>query len=62
MFFVNSGSEAVDTALKMALQYQRLKGEATRTRLIGLERAYHGMNLAALHWAACCPIARPGAR
>ncbi|MEO6079422.1 MAG: aspartate aminotransferase family protein [Steroidobacteraceae bacterium] len=45
VFFVNSGSEAVDTALKIALQYQRLKGEAGRTRLIGRERGYHGVNL-----------------
>ena len=45
VFFVNSGSEAVDTAMKIALQYQRLKGEATRTRLIGRERGYHGVNL-----------------
>jgi beta-alanine--pyruvate transaminase len=45
VFFVNSGSESVDTALKIALQYQRLKGEATRTRLIGRERGYHGVNL-----------------
>ena len=45
VFFVNSGSESVDTALKIALQYQRLKGEASRTRLIGRERGYHGVNL-----------------
>ncbi len=45
VFFVNSGSEAVDTALKIALQYQRLKGEASRTRLIGRERGYHGVNI-----------------
>jgi beta-alanine--pyruvate transaminase len=45
VFFTNSGSESVDTALKIAFQYQRLKGEATRTRLIGRERAYHGVNL-----------------
>jgi beta-alanine--pyruvate transaminase len=44
VFFVNSGSEAVDTALKIALQYQRLRGEGTRTRLIGRERGYHGVN------------------
>ena len=42
-FFVNSGSEAVDTALKMALAYHRLRGEASRTRFIGRERGYHGV-------------------
>jgi len=46
VFFVNSGSEAVDTALKIALAYHRLKGEGTRTRFIGRERGYHGVNLA----------------
>ena len=43
-FFCNSGSEAADTALKIALAYQRTKGEASRTRLIGRERGYHGVN------------------
>ena len=44
IFFVNSGSEAVDTALKIALAYHRLKGEGTRTRFIGREHGYHGVN------------------
>jgi beta-alanine--pyruvate transaminase len=43
-FFCNSGSEAADTALKIALAYQRMKGQASRTRLIGRERGYHGVN------------------
>jgi beta-alanine--pyruvate transaminase len=55
VFFVNSGSEAVDTALKIALQYQRLKGEGTRTRLIGRERGYHGVNLGGMSVGGMLP-------
>ncbi len=43
-FFTNSGSESADTALKMALAYHRLRGEGHRTRLIGREKGYHGVN------------------
>jgi beta-alanine--pyruvate transaminase len=44
VFFTNSGSESIDTALKMAIAYHRVKGEGQRFRLIGRERAYHGIN------------------
>ncbi|HEY1448369.1 MAG TPA: aspartate aminotransferase family protein [Caulobacteraceae bacterium] len=43
LFFCNSGSEAVDSALKIALAYQRAIGQGTRTRFIGRERGYHGV-------------------
>ncbi|ACA18241.1 aminotransferase class-III [Methylobacterium sp. 4-46] len=43
VFFTGSGSESVDTALKIALAYQRAVGQGTRTRLIGRERGYHGV-------------------
>ncbi len=44
IFFVNSGSEAVDTAMKMALAYHRARGEGQRTMFVSRERAYHGVN------------------
>lgn len=44
VFYTNSGSESVDTALKMAIAYHRVRGEGARTRLIGRERGYHGVN------------------
>jgi beta-alanine--pyruvate transaminase len=48
VFFSNSGSEAVDTALKIALAYQRARGEGTRQRLVGRERSYHGVGFGGL--------------
>ena len=44
LFFTCSGSEAVETSLKIALAYHRARGEAQRIRLVGRERAYHGVN------------------
>jgi beta-alanine--pyruvate transaminase len=48
VFFTNSGSEAIDTALKIIIAYHRLRGEGTRTRFIGRERSYHGVNIAGM--------------
>ena len=44
ILFTGSGSEAVETAMKVALQYHRVRGEGTRQRFIGRERGYHGVN------------------
>ncbi|WP_367718528.1 aspartate aminotransferase family protein [Nitratireductor sp. GISD-1A_MAKvit] len=44
VFFTNSGSESVETALKIALAYHRARGDGSRFRLIGRERGYHGVN------------------
>ena len=45
VFFVNSGSEAADTAMKMAIAYHRARGEPARRIIIGRERGYHGVNI-----------------
>ena len=45
IFFVNSGSEAVDTAMKMALMYHRVRGQSQRQLFVSRERAYHGVNM-----------------
>lgn len=54
-FFVNSGSEAVDTALKMALAYHRLRGEGARTRFIGRQRGYHGVGFGGISVGGISP-------
>lgn len=48
VFFTNSGSESADTSLKIALAYHRMNGQPSRTRLIGRERGYHGVNFGGL--------------
>ncbi len=45
VFFTNSGSESVDTAMKIASQYQRARGKASKTRFVARERGYHGVNI-----------------
>jgi beta-alanine--pyruvate transaminase len=54
-FFTNSGSESVDTALKIALAYHRARGEGHRTRLIGRERGYHGVNFGGMSVGGMSP-------
>ncbi len=55
VFFTNSGSEAVDTALKIAVGYHRLRGEAARVRFIGRERAYHGVGFGGITLGGMVP-------
>ena len=55
IFFTNSGSEAVDTALKMALAYHRARGEGQRTRFIGRERGYHGVGFGGISVGGILP-------
>ena len=54
-FFVNSGSEAVDTALKMALAYHRIRGDGARTRLIGRAKGYHGVGFGGISVGGITP-------
>ena len=54
-FFTNSGSEAVDTALKIALGFHRARNEGNRTRLIGRERSYHGVNFGGMSVGGIVP-------
>ncbi len=54
-FFTNSGSESVDTALKIALAYHRARGDASRTRLIGRQRGYHGVNFGGISVGGIAP-------
>ena len=54
-FFTNSGSESVDSALKIALAYHRARGEGHRTRLIGRERGYHGVNFGGMSVGGIVP-------
>ena len=54
-FFVNSGSEAVDTAMKMTLAYHRIRGQGERTRFIGRERGYHGVGFGGISVGGMSP-------
>jgi beta-alanine--pyruvate transaminase len=54
-FFTNSGSESVDTALKIALGYHRARGEGHRTRLVGREKGYHGVNFGGMSVGGIVP-------
>jgi len=54
-FFVNSGSESVDTALKIALAYHRIRGQGERTRFIGREKGYHGVGFGGISVGGISP-------
>ena len=58
VFFCNSGSEAVDTALKVALAYWNVSGQGQRTRLIGRERGYHGVGFGGISVGGIVPNRR----
>ncbi len=55
IFFTNSGSESVETALKIALAYHRARGEGQRQRLVGREKGYHGVNFGGISVAGMMP-------
>lgn len=55
VFFTNSGSESVETALKIAIAYHRVRGEGTRQRLIGRERGYHGVGFGGISVGGISP-------
>jgi len=55
VFFGNSGSEAVESALKIALQYQRARGKGSRTMFIGREKGYHGVNFGGISVGGIAP-------
>lgn len=56
VFFANSGSEAVDSALKIAIAYHRICGQGTRQRLIGRERGYHGVGFGGISVGGISPV------
>lgn len=56
VFFTNSGSEAVESALKIAIAYHRVCGQGTRQRLIGRERGYHGVNFGGISVGGISPV------
>jgi beta-alanine--pyruvate transaminase len=55
VLYTNSGSESVETALKVALAWQKIRGEGSRTRLIGRERGYHGVNFGGISVGGIVP-------